>query len=406
MNALLIVRGPTDPLRIVAGLPLLRRNLLTARAAGATRLLVLTRDAAAITAALPTLWPDQPQPVIVGDAAQLSAQMGDQLTLIMEVAHVHDRRLQPLVSAARLAPDQLHAPRTTSGALGAPLIAPAALLDQRALQALLEVGVTSWRQGKEIAGVEVEADWMDVPITGDAADERRAVDALWESCRKPIDGMVSRHINRHISLFISRRIVNTGITPNHISIFCIILGVLGGVAVFQGTYASILIGASLLKANSIIDGVDGELARVKWAYSKIGELLDSMGDNVANFSFFGALTWAMWARGEQTWAMVGVAMLVMWITHLIFTYSRLRGTGRGDVMIVRQRVDELATGWLARVIDILRYKILRRDGFVMLALIMCALGLHGPLLGIMAVGAVIPIIGIVIHIAAPRPATS
>jgi 1L-myo-inositol 1-phosphate cytidylyltransferase / CDP-L-myo-inositol myo-inositolphosphotransferase len=407
MDAILIVRGPVSPLHTVAGLALLRRNLLTARSAGAGRLFVLHAagdpHVAAIAAALPTLWPAQPEPVVLGEAATIAAALdqAQPVALVMDIAHVHDRRLQPLLDQARQAPAHLHAPQLADATYGAPLVLAPARLALSTLQVMLEDGgLSAWisAHGDEVHGVATPTDWMDVPLSGDAADERRAVDALWESCRKPVDGLVSKNLNRHISLFISRRIVNTSITPNHISSLCIGLGVLSGVCVAQGSYGAIVAGALLLKANSIIDGVDGELARVKWAYSKIGELLDSMGDNIANFSFFGALTWAMWSRGEVMWAKVGAAMLGMWVIHLIFTYGQLRGTGRGDVLIVRQRVDELATGLFARIIDVLRYKILRRDSFVMLALVMCVLDQPGPLLGIMAVGAVIPIIGILIHL--------
>lgn len=231
----------------------------------------------------------------------------------------------------------------------------------------------------------------------DAPSLRRAEAALWASCRKPIDGIVSSSINRHLSLFISKRIVNTGITPNHISTFCIAVGIAAGVVVSEGSDLAILIGAVLLKVNSVVDGVDGELARVKWAYSKFGEFLDASGDNVANFSFFGALTWAMWSRGETTFAMFGMACLAMWLWHLSFVYAQLYKMKRGDVLLVRQNYDTLKSTTLAKVIDVLRYKVLRRDFFVMLTLVMCVLGLYGPLLVVMCFGASIAFFGTVFH---------
>jgi phosphatidylglycerophosphate synthase len=251
----------------------------------------------------------------------------------------------------------------------------------------------TWEKDIEPQGLSKDG-WICVV---DTSSLRRAEAMLWASCRKPIDGIVSSSINRHLSLFISKRIVNTGITPNHISAFCIVVGIVAGGVVLEGSDLAILIGAVLLKINSVVDGVDGELARVKWAYSKFGEFLDASGDNVANFSFFGALTWAMWSRDETTFALFGVACLTMWLWHLSFVYAQLYKMKRGDVLLVRQNYDTLQSNMLAKVIDVLRYKVLRRDFFVMLTLVMCVLGLYGPLLVVMCFGASIAFFGTVFH---------
>src|SRR5690606_32747233 len=61
----------------------------------------------------------------------------------------------------------------------------------------------------------------------DAASHAKTEHALWERCRKVVDGFVSRNLNRHISLFISRRIATSPITPNHVSSFTLVLGLVG-----------------------------------------------------------------------------------------------------------------------------------------------------------------------------------
>ncbi|MEJ7730086.1 MAG: hypothetical protein WKG00_12800 [Polyangiaceae bacterium] len=40
-----------------------------------------------------------------------------------------------------------------------------------------------------------------------AAGRREAFRQLFEACRKPVDGIVARHLNRHVSIFISKRVV-------------------------------------------------------------------------------------------------------------------------------------------------------------------------------------------------------
>jgi phosphatidylglycerophosphate synthase len=158
-----------------------------------------------------------------------------------------------------------------------------------------------------------------------------------------------------------------------VSALCIVLGVLSGVLAAQGGYGHLLAGAALFKLNSILDGVDGELARVRWAYSKMGELLDSAGDNVANFSFFGGITVATFRAGQTDLANAGLLGLSLWALYLVFLYSRLSGSGRGDVMTVRTNLDELRSPFVQSVLALGR-KTLRRDSFVMVSFLAAACG--------------------------------
>jgi phosphatidylglycerophosphate synthase len=217
------------------------------------------------------------------------------------------------------------------------------------------------------------------------AGARAAEEALWQSCRKPVDGYVARHLNRYISLAISRRVVDTSITPNQVSALCIALGISSGVLAAQGGYAYLLAGATLFKLNSILDGVDGELARVRWAYSKMGELLDSAGDNLANFSFFGGVTIAALRAGQHELATAGLTGLSLWALYLVFLYSRLSGTGRGDVMQVRTSLDGMRSP-LVHALLALGRKVLRRDSFVMASFLAAVFGCAPYLLLMILVG--------------------
>jgi phosphatidylglycerophosphate synthase len=224
---------------------------------------------------------------------------------------------------------------------------------------------------------------------GEDAGASTAEEALWQSCRKPVDGYVSRHVNRYLSLALSRRIVDTSITPNQVSALCIALGLLSGVLAAHGGYAYLLAGAALFKLNSILDGVDGELARVRWAYSKLGELLDSAGDNLANFSFFGGVTIAALRAGQDDLAMAGLTGLSLWALYLVFLYTRLSGTGRGDVMQVRTNLDSMRSPLVQSLLALGR-KVLRRDSFVMVSFLAAVFG-YAPylLLMILAGGATV-----------------
>jgi hypothetical protein len=57
----------------------------------------------------------------------------------------------------------------------------------------------------------------------------------------------------------------------------------------------------------------------------------------------------------------------------LFLYSRLSGSGRGDVMLVRTSLDELRSPLVLGALSLGR-KVLRRDSFVMVSFLAAVLG--------------------------------
>lgn len=115
--------------------------------------------------------------------------------------------------------------------------------------------------------------------------------------RKPADGLVSRWLNRRVSLAITRRLAGVPVTPNQISIVTMLLGIASGVAVAQGSYAFGVAGAAVLQLQSTLDGVDGELARLRSQCTRLGQWLDTLSDDLAEFSFMLGLTVASSSSG-------------------------------------------------------------------------------------------------------------
>ncbi|VUT25781.1 MAG: Bifunctional IPC transferase and DIPP synthase [Candidatus Methanolliviera sp. GoM_oil] len=119
---------------------------------------------------------------------------------------------------------------------------------------------------------ENEELWMDVDTKEDL---KRAEDLLMRSLKKDEDGFISRHINRRFSRLITKRLVNFNIEPNLISIFSFILCIASSLFF----YGKILwIGGILAQFSSVLDGCDGEIARLKLKESKFGGFLDSILD--------------------------------------------------------------------------------------------------------------------------------
>ena len=106
---------------------------------------------------------------------------------------------------------------------------------------------------------------------------------------KPQDGFVSRFLNRPISRRITRFLLQFPIHPNVWTISIFVLPLIACLFLVRGNYVSLVIGAAIFQAFSILDGCDGEIARAKNLESKFGERLDYFCDFAASLLYVLAL---------------------------------------------------------------------------------------------------------------------
>jgi phosphatidylglycerophosphate synthase len=129
----------------------------------------------------------------------------------------------------------------------------------------------------------------------DPSDVAAAERWLLRSLVKDSEGFMSRHFERRVSLAITRRLVRTRITPNAMTLVSLTVG-LGSAPFFLSPRPVWqLTGALLFLTHSILDGCDGELARLKFLESRSGAMLDFWGDNVVHVAVFGcmAVGWSL-----------------------------------------------------------------------------------------------------------------
>jgi len=111
---------------------------------------------------------------------------------------------------------------------------------------------------------------------------RKLENYLLASLRKPDDGFISYYINRRISARISKFLVKTSLTPNMISIISFAMAAVAAYFFSIGNYLMSIIAGILTQIASIIDGCDGEVARLKGLSSKYGALFDTLLDRYAD----------------------------------------------------------------------------------------------------------------------------
>ncbi len=110
-----------------------------------------------------------------------------------------------------------------------------------------------------------------------------AASHLWNKLRKPIenDGVVAYFLGRPVSRVISRVLVHTPLTPNHVTLLSL-LSALAGAALLS---FSLVGGAALYWFSFVLDCVDGELARLRFQGSRAGQWLDTVADDLATVAF-------------------------------------------------------------------------------------------------------------------------
>jgi len=133
------------------------------------------------------------------------------------------------------------------------------------------------------------------------------------------DGIISRYLNRPLSRPAARALVSTPITPNGVTAFTLLLAVVAGAMLATGWNIAGGIGIQVV---SVVDGIDGELARLKNMATRFGGVFDAVTDRYADAIMLAGMTvfavrFEDHARAEFVGGLaIGAALIV--------SYSRAR----------------------------------------------------------------------------------
>ena len=167
-------------------------------------------------------------------------------------------------------------------------------------------------------------------LLGSLEDIQKAETWLLRSLVKSSESFMSRNVERPISLAISRRLVWTSLTPNAMTVISLTIGLMSAPFFLSSQPEIQLIGGILFLAHSILDGCDGELARLKFQESRWGGLLDFWGDNVVHIVIFFCMglgwsmslqsTWPLWLSASA----IAGTLCSAWSVYQQTMQSKLR----------------------------------------------------------------------------------
>ncbi len=192
---------------------------------------------------------------------------------------------------------------------------------------------------------------------------------------KPTDGFVSRLINRPISQFCSFHLLKFAwIRPIHATILASALGLIMAFCLFFGGHLGLMAGAVLFQLASIIDGVDGEIARATFRTSKLGATLDTASDAATNFAFIAGVSANLWMGGNALAGKAGLAGLALLVTGLTLLGTvSLRAGGPLSFDALKHDTQVTSSSILA-----LLAKLTSRDVYALILAILILVGFAAP----------------------------
>jgi 1L-myo-inositol 1-phosphate cytidylyltransferase / CDP-L-myo-inositol myo-inositolphosphotransferase len=159
-------------------------------------------------------------------------------------------------------------------------------------EATLSAAVTELAGREPVAAVPLRRDawWQDIDTPEDL---RLGGRLLRRSLPRPTDGPVARLLNRRLSVPVSWAMVRFPVSPDLLSAISLLVGVTAAVLLGLGQGVA---GGVLAQVCSVLDGVDGEVARLTLRAGPRGTLLDGYLDRLGDAALCAGL--GVWALGE------------------------------------------------------------------------------------------------------------
>jgi phosphatidylglycerophosphate synthase len=304
----------------VGSLPILLRNILAARKLGPSRIMVVIGPVVSRveqelrrTRRLPesVQWIEANSDVSVLQRLQLiAAQAGSERLVIIDGSRTYHPSL--LRKAAEWKDGRTALALASADGLAGIYALPVEMLRDFAARCPARVGSlnelpASLSEMYSVVSVPVADDqWQRVNTPEDCQAAERKLDR-W--LVKPTDGFYAR-LNRRISIPISRQLIKLPVTANMVSIFTLGVGIASAAFFAYGGYWSTLVGAFLCLFASILDGCDGEVARLKLLESDFGCWLETICDYAFYLFLLVGMTIGRWrSSGTRTYLVYGSLLL-------------------------------------------------------------------------------------------------
>ena len=175
--------------------------------------------------------------------------------------------------------------------------------------------------------------------TKSAADY--AASTLYGRLAKDNDGYIAR-LDRRLSLVLTRLLLPLPVTPNQVTAASLLLGLLGAWKLASPSAREQFWGATILWFCCLLDGCDGEIARLKHHCTSWGGEFDLLADHIAHLATFVPLPiGAARLHPGRDWSLPGLVLVSGFIASGYSVYRlilRLPEKERGPLSMVVERI--------------------------------------------------------------------
>ena len=187
------------------------------------------------------------------------------------------------------------------------------------------------------------------------------------------DELINTYLLRPIAGLFVWALYNTPITANQVTIASTFAGLVAAFFFLKGTSEAFLVAGLLMTLKDLLDSADGQLARAKQQYSRVGRFIDSIGDFLVDVAVFSAIGWVLYQSSGHWWmllfallGLVGISLRVSYhvfyqvnFLHVQKQYANNRiseeiqeeDLKKGGFELVLQKVFQSIYGWQDRLIE-------------------------------------------------------
>lgn len=212
------------------------------------------------------------------------------------------------------------------------------------------------------ANASIEVEWSPPEVAAPAGtiglgDPRALERQVLLATGKSSDGIVSRYLNRPVSRAITAKVLLIpGARPWHLTLVTAVIAIGMFAALLTGKTWGVMLGGLLFHLASVLDGVDGEMARATYRSSRLGAMMDTSVDVASNLLFFLGITIGLSRLHGGHYAMVGGLAFSFYIAGVALLAFLVRLSGRGpsfDLLKVTYGA-RFPSGWMAQVVTFVR----------------------------------------------------
>lgn len=136
------------------------------------------------------------------------------------------------------------------------------------------------------------------------------------------DELINTYLLRPVAGFVVSLLYKTSVTPNQVTIASTVAGLVAAAVYLNNEALTTAVAGLMVTVKDVLDSADGQLARAKGQYTRIGRFLDSIGDFVVDLALFGAIGWILYRSTGDVWmillAAVGLLGITLRVSYHVF----------------------------------------------------------------------------------------